>query len=304
MLDVLNQSLGSALSFDEPMSRHTSFRIGGPADALFVPRDIGELKKALKLAEELGIPVTVIGNGSNLLVRDGGIRGLVIKLSGTLDYVHVLGTDLRAGSGVLLSTLAHVAVEAGLKGLEFAAGIPGTLGGALSMNAGAYDGEMKDVVSAVRALTPAGDEVELRGKELEFGYRHSALKARELVAVEATLALAPGDKEASLARIDELNRLRREKQPIALPSAGSVFKRPPGHFAGRLIEQAGLKGCRIGDAEVSTLHAGFIVNVGKATARDVLDLIFHVQAKVREQSGVTLEPEVRIIGEDMPQTVR
>jgi UDP-N-acetylmuramate dehydrogenase len=299
MLDRLNQSLGGALSFDEPMNRHTSFRIGGPADALFVPRDANWLKKALKSAQELGIPVTVIGNGSNLLVRDGGIRGLVIKLSGTLDYVHVLGTDLRAGCGVLLSTLSHVAVEAGLKGLEFAAGIPGTLGGALSMNAGAYDGEMKDVVSAVRALTLAGDEVELRGEELAFGYRHSALKARDLVAVEATLALTPGDKEVSLARIAELNRLRREKQPIALPSAGSVFKRPPGHFAGRLIEQAGLKGCRIGDAEVSTLHAGFIVNVGNATARDVLDLIFHVQSKVREQSGVTLEPEVRIVGEDM-----
>lgn len=299
MLERLNHSLGGALSFDEPMNRHTSFRIGGPADALFVPQDVGELKKALKSAQELDIPVTVIGNGSNLLVRDGGIRGLVVKLSGTLDYVHVLGTDLRAGSGVLLSTLAHVAVEAGLKGLEFAAGIPGTLGGALSMNAGAYDGEMKDVVSAVRALTLAGEEVELCGEELAFGYRHSALKARELVAVEATLTLTPGDKEASLARITELNRLRREKQPIALPSAGSVFKRPPGHFAGRLIEQAGLKGCRIGDAEVSTLHAGFIVNVGNATARDVLDLIFHVQSKVREQSGVALEPEVRIVGEDM-----
>lgn len=299
MLDKLNRILGNTLSFDEPMNRHTSFRIGGPADALLVPRDANWLKKALKSAQELGIPVTVVGNGSNLLVRDGGIRGLVIKLSGTLDYVHVLGTDLRAGCGVLLSTLSHVAVEAGLKGLEFAAGIPGTLGGALSMNAGAYDGEMKDVVSAVRALTLAGEEVELCGEELAFGYRHSALKARDLVAIEATLALTPGDKEASLARIAELNRLRREKQPIALPSAGSVFKRPPGHFAGRLIEQAGLKGCRIGDAEVSTLHAGFIVNVGNATARDVLDLIGHVQSKVREQSGVTLEPEVRIVGEDM-----
>ncbi|MBT9176636.1 MAG: UDP-N-acetylenolpyruvoylglucosamine reductase [Firmicutes bacterium] len=298
MLDRLNHLLGGTLSFDEPMNRHTSFRIGGPADALFVPRDTYELKRALKGAQELGIGVTFIGNGSNLLVRDGGIRGLVIKLSGTLDYVHVLGTSLRAGSGVLLSTLAHVAVEAGLAGLEFAAGIPGTLGGALNMNAGAYDGEMQDVVSAVRALTLAGEEVELKGEELGFGYRHSALKARTLVAVEATLSLVAGDRETSLARITELNRLRREKQPIALPSAGSVFKRPPGHFAGRLIEQAGLKGCRIGDAEVSTLHAGFIVNIGNATARDVLDLIFHVQSRVREQSGILLEPEVRVIGED------
>ncbi|MBT9134140.1 MAG: UDP-N-acetylenolpyruvoylglucosamine reductase [Firmicutes bacterium] len=298
MLDRLNHLIGGKLSFDEPMNRHTSFRIGGPADALFVPRDTYELKRALKGAQELGIGVTVIGNGSNLLVRDGGIRGLVIKLSGTLDYVHVLGTSLRAGSGVLLSTLAHLAVEAGLAGFEFAAGIPGTLGGALNMNAGAYDGEMKDVVSAVRALTLAGEEVELKGEELDFGYRHSALKARALVAVEATLSLVAGDRETSLARIAELNRLRREKQPIALPSAGSIFKRPPGQFAGRLIEQAGLKGCRIGDAEVSPLHAGFIVNIGNATARDVLDLIFHVQSRVREQSGILLEPEVRVVGED------
>lgn len=303
MLDRLNHLLGGALSFNEPMNRHTSFRIGGPADALFVPRDAHELKRALQAAQAMGINVTMIGNGSNLLVRDGGIRGLVIKLAGTLDYVNVLGTSLRAGCGVLLSTLAHVAIEAGLRGIEFAAGIPGTLGGALNMNAGAYDGEMKDVVSLVRALTVLGEEVELRGEELDFSYRHSALRARNLVAVEATLSLTAGDKEEGLARMAELNRLRREKQPIALPSAGSVFKRPPGHFAGRLIEQAGLKGCRIGDAEVSTLHAGFIVNVGNATARDVLDLIFHVQSKVREQSGVLLEPEVRIIGEDKREGV-
>jgi len=298
MLDKLNGRLGGTLSFGEPMSRHTSFRIGGPADAFFIPRDAHELKRALQMAQEMGISVTVIGNGSNLLVRDGGIRGLVIKLSGTLDYVHVLGNILRAGAGVLLSTLVHVAVEAGLTGLEFTTGIPGTLGGALSMNAGTFDGEMKDVTSQVRVLTMMGEEIELKGEELDFGYRHSALKDKNLVAVEATLALAPGDKEASLARIAELHRLRRERQPIALPSAGSVFKRPPGRFAGQMIEQAGLKGYRIGDAEVSALHAGFIVNVGNAAARDVLDLIFHVQSKVCEQSGIWLEPEVRIIGED------
>jgi len=298
MLDRLNDLLGGALSLNEPMSRHTSFRIGGPADALFVPRDANELKRALQCAQELSVPVTVIGNGSNLLVRDGGVRGLVIKLAGTMDYVYVTDTRVTAGCGVLLSTLAHVAVEAGLKGLEFAAGIPGTLGGALSMNAGAYDGEMKDVVVLVRALTCAGEDVELRGAELGFGYRHSALKAHTLVAVEAALSLTVGDKEVSRARVAELNRLRREKQPIALPSAGSVFKRPPGFYAGRLIEDAGLKGCRVGDAEVSTLHAGFIVNVGNATARDVLDLIFHVQSRVLEQSGVLLEPEIRIVGEE------
>jgi len=232
------------------------------------------------------------------LVRDGGIRGLVIKLSGTLDWVHINGNVVRAGCGVLLSTLAHRAVDAGLKGLEFAAGIPGTLGGAVNMNAGAYDGEMKDVVTCARVLDYAGEEMELSYDDLGFGYRKSALQQKGLLAVEVTLELEVGDKEESLAKITELNRRRREKQPIALPSAGSVFKRPPGHYAGPLIEQAGLKGCRIGDAEVSTLHAGFIVNVGNATANDVLALIKHVQSTVQEKFDVTLEPEIRIIGED------
>lgn len=298
MLSKLNELLGGALRLDEPMSRHTSFRIGGPADAMLVPRDIAELKAGLQNARGLNIPITFIGNGSNLLVRDGGIRGLVIKLSGTLDWVHINGNTVRAGCGVLLSTLAHRAVDAGLKGLEFAAGIPGTLGGAVNMNAGAYDGEMKDVVKSARVLDYAGNEMELNYEELGFGYRTSTLQQRGLLAIEVTMELATGDKEESLAKIAELNKRRREKQPIALPSAGSVFKRPPGHYAGPLIEQAGLKGHRIGDAEVSTLHAGFIVNVGNATAHDVLSLINHVQDNVQEKFGVILEPEVRIIGED------
>jgi len=298
MLDKLNELLGGALRLDEPMSRYTSFRIGGPADAMLIPRDVVELKAGLHNARRLNIPITFIGNGSNLLVRDGGIRGLVIKLSGTLDWVHINGNVVRAGCGVLLSTLAHRAVDAGLKGLEFAAGIPGTLGGAVNMNAGAYDGEMKDVVTCARVLDYAGEEMELSYDDLGFGYRKSALQQKGLLAVEVTLELEVGDKEESLAKITELNRRRREKQPIALPSAGSVFKRPPGHYAGPLIEQAGLKGCRIGDAEVSTLHAGFIVNVGNATANDVLALIKHVQSTVQEKFDVTLEPEIRIIGED------
>lgn len=298
MIHKLNDLLGGVLRLNEPMSRHTSFRIGGPADAMLIPRDINELKIALKHAKELNIPVTIIGNGSNLLVRDGGIRGLVIKLSGTLDYVHISGNTVRAGCGVLLSTLAHRVVDAGLKGLEFAAGIPGTLGGAVNMNAGAYDGEMKDVVVSARVLNMDGEETELTHEELGFAYRKSSLQDKRLLAIEVTMELSPGDKEESLAKIADLNRRRREKQPIALPSAGSVFKRPPGHYAGPLIEQAGLKGYRIGDAEVSTLHAGFIVNVGNATAKDVTDLIKHVQNKVLEQFGVKLEPEVRVIGEE------
>lgn len=298
MIDRLNELLCGVLRLNEPMSRHTSFRIGGPADAMLVPRDLAELKAGLKHSHDLGVPVTFIGNGSNLLVRDGGVRGLVIKVAGTLDWVRINGTSVRAGCGVLLSTLAHRTVDAGLKGLEFAAGIPGTLGGAVNMNAGAYDGEMKDVVTKAMVLDYAGNEAELSREELGFGYRHSTLQERRVFAAEITLELEIGDKEESLTKISELNRRRREKQPIALPSAGSMFKRPPGHYAGPLIEQAGLKGYRIGDAEVSTLHAGFIVNVGNATAKDVVSLIEYVQVTVQESFGVTLEPEVRIIGEN------
>lgn len=282
----------------EPMSRHTSFGIGGPADALCVPRDLAELKAVLRAAGDGRVPITIMGHGSNLLVRDGGIRGLVIKISGTLDQVAVRGDNIIAGAGVHLSALARQAAEAGLMGLEFAAGIPGNLGGALYMNAGAYDGEMKDVVNSMRVLAEDGTERMLTLDELAFGYRQSVLQGHRLIALEATLQLRPGPREAIFAKIEELNRRRREKQPLAIPSAGSVFKRPPGNFAGTLIEQAKLKGCRIGGAEVSTLHAGFIVNVGAATARDVVALISHVQGVVQVKSGVLLEPEIHIIGEE------
>jgi UDP-N-acetylmuramate dehydrogenase len=261
---------------------------------------LGELKEGLRLAHELQVPITIIGNGSNLLVRDGGIRGLVIKLAGTLDWVHINGTRIQAGCGVLLAALAYKAVEAGLKGLEFAAGIPGTLGGAVNMNAGAYGGEMNDVVVCVRVLDLQGREWEMSREELAFGYRTSSLQSMDCLAVEVTMELSPGCKEESMAIINELNTKRREKQPIALPSAGSVFKRPPGCYAGPLIEQAGLKGYRVGDAEVSTLHAGFIVNVGRATAKDVLDLIAHVQSTVKDKFGIDLQTEVRVLGEEPP----
>ncbi len=297
MLQELNRRLSGVLRFNEPMSRHTSFRIGGPADALFVPRDLGELKKCLKETHELGIPVTVIGNGSNLLVCDGGIRGLVIKLSGTLDWIHISGNRVRAGCGVLLSTLAYKAVEAGLGGLEFAAGIPGTLGGGVIMNAGAYGGEMKDVVTSVRALRPTGEECDFSAAEMSFGYRRSSMQNSGLYALEVAMELQPTNKEESLAVIRDLNDRRKAKQPLALPSAGSVFKRPEGYYAGPLIEKAGLKGLRIGDAEVSTVHANFIVNVGNATAADVLALIAHVRDTVYRESGVMLEQEVKVIGE-------
>lgn len=298
MLEQLPSYLKGDWRYNEPLSAHTTFRIGGPADAFYVPHGVAELKKAASLAMSLGIPVTIMGQGSNLLVQDGGIRGLVIKLAGTLDWLEIHGTEVVAGCGVLLSTLAHRAAEASLTGLEFAAGIPGTLGGAVSMNAGAYDGEMKDVVKSVRVLTTEGQEELLTLDELAFGYRQSVLQTKKLIALETRLELKMGSRELIYAKIEDLNRRRREKQPLTLPSAGSVFKRPPGHFAGTLIEQAGLKGHRIGGAEVSTLHAGFIVNVGQATAKDVKALIGHIQLVVKEKFGVDLEPEIRIIGEE------
>jgi len=298
MLEQWPSFLKGDWRYHEPLRAHTTFGIGGVADALYVPQGIAELKKAAAMARSQGIPVTIIGQGSNLLVQDGGIRGLVIKLSGTLDWVEIHGNEVAAGCGVLLSTLAHRAAEAALTGLEFAAGIPGTLGGAVSMNAGAYDGEMKDVVKSVLVLTAEGQEELLTLDELAFGYRQSALQTKNLIAIETRLALKPGSRDLIYAKIEDLNRRRREKQPLTWPSAGSVFKRPPGHFAGTLIEQAGLKGHRIGGAEVSTLHAGFIVNVGQATAKDVKALICHIQLVVKEKFGVCLEPEIRIIGEE------
>lgn len=281
----------------EPMSLHTTFRIGGPADALVTPTTVEELQQVLRFCYQQALPTVVIGNGSNLLVRDGGIRAVVIKLAGALSTVTLTEAGLVAEAGISLSALARTAVEAGLGGLEFAAGIPGTLGGAVMMNAGAYGGEMKDVVFRVEAVDAAGEEHELTGEQLDFSHRHSALQDRQLIAARVELRLFPRDSAESQAIISDLAARRREKQPLHLPSAGSVFKRPPGHYAGALIQQAGLMGARIGGAEVSTMHAGFIVNVGNATAADVENLIRHVQATVAAKFRVDLETEVRIIGE-------
>lgn len=285
------------VKLDEPMSRHTSFRIGGPADALVTPTTIPELKQVLRFCQEYQLPTVVIGNGSNLLVKDSGIRAVVIKIAGAMSTVTLTATGLIAEVGISLASLARTAVEAGLGGLEFAAGIPGSLGGAVMMNAGAYGGEMRDVVKQVWAFDVHGDEHVLTKEQLDFGYRHSALMDRQLIAAKVELCLPDKDPIESQAIIADLAARRREKQPLQLPSAGSVFKRPPGHYAGALIEQAGLMGKRIGGAEVSTLHAGFIVNVGNATAADVEELIRLVQATVLQRFGVSLETEVRVIGE-------
>ncbi|MBR4444103.1 MAG: UDP-N-acetylmuramate dehydrogenase [Clostridia bacterium] len=281
---------------NEPMSRHTTFRIGGPADALFFPANADELARSMRVADELGEPCFVMGNGSNLLVRDGGVRGLVICIGEPMSAISVEGATVRAQAGASLARLAREALDASLAGLVFASGIPGSVGGAVAMNAGAYGGEIRDALARALVLD-SGEAVWKTADELHMGYRNSDVLRRGMIVMEAEFALAEGNHDVLLAETNELARRRREKQPLTLPSAGSTFKRPEGHFAGALIQEAGLKGFRIGGAQVSELHAGFVVNLGGATARDVLDLIAHIQARVKETSGVALEPEVRIIGE-------
>lgn len=282
----------------EPMSRHTSFRIGGPVDVMALPQNESELQALLLKARASQTPVTLIGNGSNLLVRDKGIRGLVIKLGNLLSDVEVSGNRITFGSGVSLALASKKAASLGLSGLEFAVGIPGSIGGAVYMNAGAYDGEMAKVVAAVRVMNAAGELKELKAEQLDFAYRHTALQGSGWFVTSVTVALQPGEQEAIDAKMADFSQRRISKQPLELPSAGSMFKRPPGYFAGTLIEQTGLKGYTVGGAQVSRKHAGFVVNIGGATAADVLQLIADVQEKVYAAHGVRLEPEVLVLGEE------
>ena len=286
------------LLLEEPMAKHTSFRIGGPADVLAQPADEAELAALLKRAGEHAVPVTLVGNGSNLLVRDKGIRGLVIKLSNIFSSITVDGNVLTFGSGISLAMASKKAASLSLSGLEFAVGIPGTIGGAVYMNAGAYDGEMAKVVTCVRVMDMQGKISELQASELDFAYRHTALQNSGWIVISVTVALQPGEAESIAAKMADFSQRRISKQPLELPSAGSMFKRPPGYFAGTLIEQTGLKGYTVGGAQVSTKHAGFVVNVGGATAQDVLQLISDVQSKVFAAHGVRLEPEVLVLGEE------
>ena len=286
------------LLLEEPMAKHTSFRIGGPADVLAQPADEAELAALLKRAAEHAVPVTLIGNGSNLLVRDKGIRGLVIKLSNSFSDMKALGNELTFGSGISLAMASKKAASLSLSGLEFAVGIPGTIGGAVYMNAGAYDGEMAKVVTCVRVMDMQGKISELQASELDFAYRHTALQNSGWIVISVTVDLQPGEAESIAAKMADFSQRRISKQPLELPSAGSMFKRPPGYFAGTLIEQTGLKGYTVGGAQVSQKHAGFVVNVGGATAKDVLQLISDVQSKVFAAHGVRLEPEVLVLGEE------
>ncbi|TCL33957.1 UDP-N-acetylmuramate dehydrogenase [Anaerospora hongkongensis] len=285
------------LHVNEPMSRHTTFKIGGPADFLIQPASAPEAAAVLKAALSCNMAVTILGNGSNVLVRDHGIRGVVLKFDEHMGAIRHTGSTIIAGAGATLADVSEYALKQQLTGLEFAIGIPGSIGGAVFMNAGAYDGEISSVVSAVTAVCPDGNIRRFSSEKIHFTYRHSVFQDNGCIICEIELSLIPGQRNEISRKMVDLTAKRESKQPLEMPSAGSTFKRPPGYFAGTLIEQTGLKGLKIGGAQVSEKHAGFIVNAGNATANDVLSLIKEVQQRVHEKFGVDLHPEVRVIGE-------
>lgn len=284
----------------EPMKNHTTFRIGGPADALALPKTPEEVAEVVHFCHEHAQPYYVLGNGSNLLVSDEGYRGLVLQLYRNFNDIQVNGETITVQSGAMLAAVARMAYQTGLTGLEFASGIPGTIGGAVVMNAGAYGGEMKNVLKEVTVLTKEGEVLVIPAKALELGYRTSVIPKNGWIVLGAVLQLKKGDQEQILARMEELKEQRITKQPLDLPSAGSTFKRPEGYFAGKLIMDAGLRGFTVGGAQVSEKHCGFVVNRGNATAADVWELICEVKRRVKEMTGVELEPEVKLLG-DFPQ---
>lgn len=284
----------------EPMKNHTTFRIGGPADALALPKTPEEVAEVVRFCHEHAQPYYVLGNGSNLLVSDEGYRGIVLQLYRNFNDIQVNGEMITVQSGAMLAAVARTAYQNGLTGLEFASGIPGTIGGAVVMNAGAYGGEMKHVLREVTVLTKEGEVLAIPAKALELGYRTSVIPKNGWIVLGAVLQLKKGDPEQILARMEELKEQRITKQPLDLPSAGSTFKRPEGYFAGKLIMDAGLRGFTVGGAQVSEKHCGFVVNRGNATAADVWKLICEVKRRVKEMTGVELEPEVKLLG-DFPQ---
>lgn len=283
--------------FDEPMSRHTTFRVGGNAKCLINITDKKQLIKLVPYLQATGQEYFVLGNGSNLLVGDKGYSGIVVKLADEMGSISAEGERLRVSAGILISEAAVYARDHELTGMEFASGIPGTVGGGIVMNAGAYDGEMRQIVEEVEVMDRNGEMLVLDNDTMEFGYRTSVIKNRPFIVTEVLFRLAKGNKEEISRRMEELTERRQEKQPLEYGSAGSTFKRPEGHFAGKLIMEAGLKGYRIGGAMVSEKHCGFIVNTGNATASDVREVIETVQERVKEQSGVTLEREVIYLGD-------
>ena len=296
-LQELNKVLKEEqIQLQEPMSRHTTFRVGGPADIYVLPQ-INQVKEVLQLCSTFDIPICIKGNGSNLLVGDKGIRGVVLELGKNAADISVVGTHITAEAGAILGAVAKKALEQSLTGLESAAGIPGTVGGAVVMNAGAYGWEMKDSLVKVTVLTRELEVKELTSEELALSYRHSNVLDNGYVVLKAEFALTPGNQEEIQAAMEDYRQRRQDKQPLNYPSAGSTFKRPEGNFAGKLIQDAGLRGFQVGGAQVSEKHCGFVVNKENATAADIMSLISQVQEKVRDQFGVTLEPEVKRMGE-------
>lgn len=285
------------VKLQEPMSRHTTFRIGGPADFYLCPHSTKEVQEIVEICKEENLPYFVLGNGSNLLVSDKGYRGVVIQLWKNFSDITVKDCCIQAKAGALLSKVAAEALEAGLTGMEFASGIPGTIGGAAFMNAGAYGGEMKDIIKSVKVLDTQGEVRVLPKEELKMGYRISIVKEKGYTVLSVELELSKGNREEIRNTMEDLKERRTSKQPLEMPSAGSTFKRPEGYFAGKLIMDSGLRGFSVGGAQVSEKHCGFVVNKGGATAMDVLNLIREVQRRVKEQFGVELETEVRFLGE-------
>lgn len=284
------------ICLQEPMAGHTTFRIGGPADCFLQPENEEQLIQVQRYLSEVGIPFFVLGNGSNLLVSDRGYRGVIIQIGRKMSRIEVEGCTIKAQAGAPLAQVAKTAMEHGLTGLEFASGIPGTVGGGVVMNAGAYDGELSRVVVRVNAVNGEGESMELDNEAMEFGYRTSAVKNSSLTVTEVIFGLEKGDREQIRVRMEDFAARRRKKQPLEYPSAGSTFKRPEGYFAGRLIMEAGLRGYQCGGARVSDKHCGFVINTGGATAEDVRDVIYEVQERVKDKFHVTLETEVIFLG--------
>lgn len=283
---------------DEPMKNHTTFKVGGEADALIRIKAPEELVTLVSYFDKVEQPYFIKGNGSNILVSDKGYRGVILEIADGFNDIRVGGDTITAQAGALMGSIARVAMENGLTGMEFASGIPGTIGGGVVMNAGAYDGELKDVVSSVTVMNNAGERITLNNDNMKFGYRYSVVKDRPFVVLSVTIKLKKGDKDTIKNTMDDLNRRRREKQPLEFPSAGSTFKRPEGYFAGKLIMEAGLRGYSLGGAAVSNKHCGFVINTGTACAADIYELIIEIQERVYSRFRVRLEPEIIFLGFD------
>lgn len=299
MIKLFREKIKSGeILINEPMKNHTYFKIGGPVDALVLPGSIEEISAIIKLCNKENINYHIIGNGTNLLVRDKGIRGVIIKIDDNFSNIEVEDNVIKAEAGSLLSKIAKTALRNSLTGFEGCSGIPGSLGGAVAMNAGAYGTEMKDVIKKVKCIDKDGNILEYTNEEMNFGYRHSRVSDDDLIVIEAEIELKNGDYNEINKHMNELMEKRNTKQPINMPSAGSTFKRPEGDYASRLIDVSGLRGVRYGDAQVSEKHCGFVVNIGNATCDDVINLIEFIQKTVKDKFNIQLDPEVRIIGEE------